>query len=135
MVKIYKHLKYLSEKYHSAFTVFLLLLSFLGSNIYYYLTFDYITDLQNPNTFYKPNTKQNMLFNTRWVDVSKELLANSSPEIDVTDAMLVCEYWRKQAEKDNSWPSRLKANEECVNAILQHLAKIEGAGAGQKNPP
>lgn len=135
MVKIYKHLKSLSEKYHSAFTVILLFFSFLGSNIYYYFTFDYITDLQNPNAFYKPDTKQNMLFNTKWVDVSKELLANTSPEIDVSDAMLVCDYWRKQAENDNSWPNRLKANEECVNAILQHLAKIEETGARQKNPP
>ena len=125
MNKVVNYFKSQSERQHPVFIILMLFLSFLGSNIYYFFTFDYINKLQNSASFLRPNTEQNMLFSTKMIDVGKSLLADTNPEIEVNDAMVVCNFWRKQIEKDDSWTNRLKANEECVNAILQRLAQID----------
>ena len=125
MNKINNYFKSQLERQHPVFIIFLLFLSFVGTNIYYFLTFDYINELQNSTSFKNPGIQQNMLFSTKMIDVGEKFLSESNPEIEVNDAMVVCNFWRKQAEKDDAWTSRLKANEECVNAILQRLAELD----------
>lgn len=125
MSNIVKYFKSLSERQHPLFIVSLLLLSFVGSNIYYFVTFNYINKLQNSGIFIKPDTQQNMAFATKMINLARESSPDTSLEVEVNDPMVVCKYWRGQVEKDNSWTNRLEANEECVNAILDYLSKID----------
>ena len=127
--------KYQAGRVIPDFTTLLLLLSFVGSNAYYITALDYLDNIQgfgNSNIF-TPSPQQ-MAFKTSMVDVNK-LFLSSPKAIELDNPMVVCDYWRKQAKKDNSWPSRLKANEECVNAILRHLVEIEGANLKETGLP
>lgn len=121
---LFKHQR---GKLSLAFTPLLLFLSFVGSNVYYINAFEYLNNLQGFSPLFKPNPQQEMAFTTSMVDVSK-LFMSTPQEIETNDAMAVCNYWRKESEKNNSWSNRLKANEECVNAILQRIAQLDEAG-------
>lgn len=125
MNKVVNYFKLQAKRQHPAFIILLLFLSFLGTNIYYYITFDNVGKLQESGSFFRPNTPQNVFNTTNWIDLSKKLFEESRTEIEVNDPFIICEFWHERAERNNSWTNRIKANELCVNAILQRLGEID----------
>ena len=131
MIKFIKYFNEQVEKQHPVFIILLLFFSFLGSNIYYFLTFDYINKLQDSRPFASPRTDSNLLFSTNLITLKGDPLAGTKPEVILKerlaedsrpetekDAMGDCDFWRKQAEVNDSLLARHKANKECVNAFL-----------------
>lgn len=120
----YKFIKFQSGSIFTNFTPILLLLGFLGSNAYYISAMNYLHNIVDRNPF-SSSRYPSVEYSSIETDIQKKFLAKPKLDVQSTDAMVVCDYWRKLAKKEDSWPNRVKSNEECINALLQHLAEIE----------
>lgn len=106
------------------FASYILGAGFLGSNAYYISAMEKINSLTDINLTRSPPQVRNLVYSTETVNAEDIKSIQLTPvDIEINDALSVCEFWREEAKKNNNWNKMVVANEACISAMLLVLKK------------
>lgn len=122
----FKSIKHQYGRVVSVFVETILGAGFLSSNAYYFHTLNTINNLTAIDSTRPPLVRE-IAFKTP--PVSNEDIEDIKPtqvtpvDIEINDALSVCEFWREEAKEHNNWEKMIIANEACINAMILVLKK------------